>query len=160
MENQIYAAARERLAALDVEREELLIFIRTYERLALSGQSPNLRQSLAVSKPAQSPKWTTAQIVHTAMEVLSDNGRPMKLADLYDEVIARGAHIGGKNPRNNLGAMLSADRVRLTTGPQGWYFKDEYPPQLEEPGYDEGPADDAGPSLSNGAADTTPWLGH
>lgn len=160
-ENHIYAAARERLVALEAERDELLAFLRTYERLAVAVEpaqpSPlTLREALAAREPARTKKWTTAEIVHAAMEVLHEHKRPMKLRDLYAAVVARGVQIGGKNPHNNFGAMLSADKVRLTTGKDGWYFKDEYPRQLDDGEYDEGLAvDTARPCLSNGAAHTS-----
>jgi hypothetical protein len=152
-ENLIYAAARERLAALEAERDELLAFIRTYERLALAapGAQP------VPSSTAPPKRWSSAEIVHAAMEVLAERKRPMKLAELFDAVVAKGVEIGGKNPRNNFGAMLSADKSRLTTGPDGWYFKDEYPRQLDDGEYDEGLAIEAArPCLSNGAAGSYP----
>jgi hypothetical protein len=143
-ENQLYAAARERLAALEAEREELRAFLRTYERLAVDAVKA------AETKPH---RWSASAIVDVAMQVLTDNGAPMKLGALFDAVVARGVQIGGKNPRNNFGAMLSLEKTRLTTGREGWYFKDEYPRQLDGDEYDEGPAmETARPCLSNGAA--------
>jgi hypothetical protein len=156
-EKHIYVAARERLAALEAERDEILAFLRTYERLAVSA-APAPAPSEAEAIPFLSAKrWSSAAIVDVAMKVLEERRRPMKLRELFDAVIARGVHIGGKNPRNNFGAMLSADKTRLTTGREGWYFKDEYPRQLDDGEYDEGLAiGSARPCLSNGAAGSSP----
>jgi hypothetical protein len=141
-ERQLYRAAVERLEALDRERSELEAFVRTYERL--SGQA-------VVDPPSR--KSTTAEIVDAALAVLEKHGRPMKLGALYAAVTALGVEIRGKIPRNNFGAMLSAEKTRLATSRDGWWFKDEgYPRQLDDEN-DEDPVASATRScLSNGAA--------
>jgi hypothetical protein len=117
-----------------------------HERLAAPGE--------IITPPVEARKWPSTAIVRMALEVLAQHGRPMKLSALFDAVTARGVIIGGKNPRNNFGAMLSADKVRLTTGKEGWWFTEEfYPRRLDGDEYDEGLAmETARPCLANGAA--------
>jgi hypothetical protein len=157
----IYRKAQERLATIERERQQLESFLRTYDQLSAGAASPPTAEAWTyVSKEVrQQPvgkRWPAAKILELALEILADHKRPMKLSTLYSAVVARGAVIGGQNPTNNFGAMLSSDKVRLATGPQGWWFRDEPPPPpLEDlDRIDEGlEADAPRPSQSNGAAD-------
>ena len=110
----------------------------------------------------------TDHLVTTAMEILSERNRPLKLGDLYLAIVAKGIVVSGKNPRNNLGAKLSAD-PRLETLPGlGWWFKGEPVPGhpetrpqqqevLEDDRYEEGPdAYAAEPLQLNGEAGSYP----
>lgn len=164
----IYLRALERLQEISKERRELEDFIATYRKLAgvqIKPQEPVSATLGSPRKPASS-----ASIVEAAMEVLATKREPMKLGALYEALCANGFVIGGKEPRNNLGAKLSADR-RLQTYPGiGWWFADEcipgidaassfdeckYKPLRQSLGsYEEGPdADATRPLQSNGAAD-------
>jgi hypothetical protein len=98
-------------------------------------------------------RWSASDVVRLAMEVLAERNRPMKLGELYLAVVERGAKIGGKNPRNTFCAMLSAEKVTLSTGANGWWFKDEAPPRqlYDSREYEEGPDTDVSRPYSNGA---------
>lgn len=129
------------------------------------------QQKILASWIAMAVMCSTLAIVDAAMEILATKREPMKLGALYDALCAKGVAIGGKEPRNNLGAKLSADR-RLQTYPGiGWWFANEaipgidaassfpdvtniYPRQLGGDEHEEGPATDVTrPLLTNGAAD-------
>lgn len=167
----IYLRALERLQEISKERRELEDFIATYRKLA----GVQIKAPEPVSSALGSPRKpaSSAAIVEIAMEVLAAKREPMKLGALYDAICAKGVVIGGKEPRNNLGAKLSADR-RLKTYPGiGWWFADEaipgidaassfqniadyLPRQLSGGRNEEGPGANASrPLITNGAADWT-----
>ena len=144
------------LCAFEEERKELEAFLRTYERL--SGAAPPIplasgQQEVGAVHGANAKPASTKEIVDGAMKILSERKSPMALGEIFDALTRRGFVIGGKIPKYNLGAKLSADE-RLRTGPMGWWFaSDPYPSRLDGYEYEEGPTTDvARPSLSNGAA--------
>lgn len=51
----------------------------------------------------------------------------MKLRDIFDHLLGMGIVIGGQNPRNTLGALLSKSPHFETTPDIGWYFKNKAP---------------------------------
>jgi len=156
-EDAIYQRALERLHEISKERRELEDFIATYRKLSgVQVKTPEPVSSVLGSprKPA-----TSEAIVEAALEILATKGEPMKLGALYDALTAKGIVIGGKEPRNNLGAKLSADRRLETHRGLGWWFAGEpigpkaYGRQLGCE-YEEGPDTDMSrPLQSNGAAD-------
>lgn len=169
----IYQIAIERLAALLEEKRELESFIATYQRLqnaAVAGSvakaatvSPTLSYAMDVEvAPPSRARGTTEEVVTAAMQVLADNRGPMRLGDLYSAVVSRGIKVGGKIPKNNLGAKLSADPRLRTVAGQGWWFADEPLPDEGEPypmiEYEKGPeAIAAEPSHLNGATGLTTY---
>lgn len=158
--DRIYQIALERLAANLEERRELEAFIATYQKLA----RPSEPVSIAPIDEGFKGAGKTADIVLAAMSVLADNRAPMRLGEIYKALVERGVEIGGKIPRNNLGAKLSADDRLVTHKHYGWWFKGEPIPvgilESVEPEYveiDDQKREDPGTefarsSQSNGAA--------
>jgi hypothetical protein len=61
-----------------------------------------------------------ASVTATAIEVLRDAHRPMKIGELLEAVTAKGHVIGGERPATNLSSILSrSDHVRYEHG-IGW----------------------------------------
>ena len=178
MENDaIYQAAIERLEALSQEKAELEQFLATYRRL--SGEVDDVEaipQEVSHGPASHENRWTTERIVDAVMTLLEEQG-PLPLSTIYNGLLDRGVIIGGKKPRQNLGAKLSADfRLKSVKG-RGWWFSDERPPPvsglpapirdeeadeiysrfLDDPHNAEGPAAYAeGPSQLNGVAGSYP----
>ena len=161
------------MALIEAERSELLSFISTYRKLSASveaavnssgAEAPS--QQAVVSTLQHEPRvWSTDEIVNKALEIVGAKRRPTKLGEIFDEMVSQGIEIGGKIPRNNLGAKLSAAKAVLRTIPgEGWWFANEPWPLLDverflddaEDEYAKGPADYAGPSQMNGAAGHPP----
>lgn len=131
MADDIYQIALRRLAALQDEKRELEAFIATYQKLATA--SPQAPEYTIVSKvtlvTGAPPRGSvTNTLVSAAMEIIADAKRAMKLGDIYTAILARGIIVGGKNPRNNLGAKLSADPRLKTIPGMGWWFASDPPP--------------------------------
>ena len=163
-DNPILQAANDRLKALIDERRELEQFIATYRKIAATVSASQAGQVEIEERAIEEPKAsTTEEIVMAAMQAIQDHGRPMRLRMLHDVLIARGIVIGGRIPRNNLGAKLSADPRLRTIKEHGWWFADEPLPsgvvpddsleeRLSDESYAEGLADEARPSPLNGVA--------
>lgn len=164
-DDPIYQRALERLQEISKERRELEDFIATYRKLA----GVQVKAPEPVSAALGSPRKpaSTEAIVDAAMEILAKKGEPMKLGALYDALTSMGLVIGGKIPRNNLGAKLSADKRLETIPGAGWWFagepipspmqRESYPRQLGGDEYEEGPATDVErPSYSNGETGSYP----
>jgi hypothetical protein len=167
--------ALNRLTALQEEQRRLEEFIATYRSLSTCvDQEAGRGNVVSADVPTAAPvgpmgrrPHSTEEIVTAAMEILSKNKAPMKLGALYDALVASNIVIGGKIPRNNLGAKLSADSRLVTIKGHGWWFADEaLPPWIldeasypraEGPGHEsEGPEAFAPrPSHLNGAAGDT-----
>jgi len=156
-EDDILRKAQDRLRALIDERRELEIFIATYRRLASEAAAESGQPVAVPVRPA-----STDEIVSAAMTLIANKNAPMRIGELHDALVAQEIRIGGRNPRNNLGAKLSAD-PRLESIPgHGWWFKGEalpphvasesYPRQLGVGENAEGPATDVARPYSNGAA--------
>lgn len=63
-------------------------------------------------------------IIHDRVrEVLSEVKKPLKTRDLFNALIARGVHIPGKDPQNNLSAHLSRS-IEFASGRDGWWFRE------------------------------------
>lgn len=170
--DHILKAATERLSALETERSELLTFIATYKRLSasLAASLPVSLENESARRPDSAPAapraLSTDEIINKALEIIAAKKRPTKLGEIFDEMVAQGIDVGGKIPRNNLGAKLSAAKAVLRTIPnEGWWFANEpWPPTGDEERflddieaeYAKGPAEYAGPSQLNGAAGHPP----
>lgn len=145
--------ALKQIASLKAELAKWERYVELHRELFRDKIDSQPLRSFPINHPEK--RWTAAAIVDAALDVLAHRGRPMKLGDLYQALVAQGVQIGGKNPRNNLGAMLSGDKIRLCTGPDGWWFKDEIqPPRINaEAEYEEGPDTEVSrPLQTNGAA--------
>ena len=153
-QHEILQKARARLQELECERIELETFIRTFERLLANGVPPRPTTSTSPVKASR------REIVDATLETLARVGRPMSLGEIFEDLTQRGIQIGGKVPRNNLGAMLSADGRICTQPNRGWWFVDEEPPrqldELDDDEYEKGLTDEVRPSLTNGAAGSYP----
>lgn len=149
--------AHARLRALIEERRELEIFIATYRRLS--------RESQGVQETAPEPARPASsdEVVLATMQLIAAKDAPMRLGEIYEELIKQGIVIGGKIPRNNLGAKLSADSRLRTVSGLGWWFASEplpapvkrtgEPDPYQLPPYEEGPDTDVSEPLQlNGAA--------
>ena len=170
-QDHIIRLALERLKAITVESQELEVFIATYQKLA--GRLPSVEPVAPVLKrqpdtpPVSDKPWSTERILLAAGEALNANKGPMKLGALFAELVRRGVVIGGGKPVNNLGAKLSADKVRFETSEHGWWYRGEplpleYRKDFEDSEIEKGPeAFDPEPSRMNGAAkDHTAANGH
>ena len=151
----------EELCALEAERKELEAFLRTYERLTSAALPVSSVSALQAHESPVVPTTngkpaSTKSIVDEVMKILSERKSPMALGEIFDALSRRGVVIGGKIPKYNLGAKLSADQS-LRTGPEGWWFSsDPYPSRLDGYEYEEGPVTEVTrPLYSNGAADLT-----
>ena len=119
--------ARTRLTQIDAERVELERFLATYDRLAATSEQPHEDQSAltgqaSAGKPDQPARQSsqTATVLDAVARALKESGAPMRLGALFDSLKKSGIEITGKNPSNNLGAMLSySDRFETTRG-IGW----------------------------------------
>jgi hypothetical protein len=134
---QILQNAHDRLAAIEIEKRELQIFIATYGKLA--GAPSSVGAALAVAaptKPVERPRKASRKrgrgggtrierVSAAAREILQTHGKPMHLNQIHEELIARGVVLTGKNPRNNLGAVLSASKEFATKRGEGWWFRGE-----------------------------------
>lgn len=156
-EDEIIKRAQERLRAIIDERRELESFIATYRKLAAETQSAS---GEAVPAPVRAA--STDEIVSAAMTLIAAKGAPMRIGEIHEALTAQDIKIGGRNPRNNLGAKLSADRRLESVPGHGWWFRGEalpphvasesYPRQLGVGENAEGPATDVARPYSNGAA--------
>lgn len=158
MENDtILQRAFDRLREIAAERRKLEDFIATYRELV--GVKPQAPEIPATILGTARKSATADELVIATLALISARDAPIKLGDVYAALTARGFVIGGKEPRNNLGAKLSADsRLRSVQG-HGWWFKNEPLPwersvsRLQEFGeYEEGPDTEVTrPLQSNGA---------
>lgn len=135
---QILQNAHDRLAVIELERRELEIFIATYGKLAGAPQPVTAAANHSSPvKPAERQRKSSRKrgrngtrierVSAVAREVLRTHGRPMHLNQIHEELISRGVVLTGKNPRNNLGAVLSASKEFATKRGEGWWFRDEAP---------------------------------
>ncbi len=118
--------ARAALAAADAEVAELKGFLRRFERYApmltqggkLVSASEhvenNRRSELALGSRGR-------ELVDTVIEAIKASGRPMKIGDLLDVVLAAGLKLGGTDQKSNLAGYLSRDpRVHSLGRSIGW----------------------------------------
>lgn len=159
-DDPILQVALDRIQELVDERRKLEQFVELYRSLKSAAvPAVSIAEPVKVEPLPASPQplvASTQVVVDSVMAILSANGAPMKLAQLFEELTARGVVVGGKIPRNNLGAKLSADPRLKTHKEFGWWFaSDAYPDRrLEDGEYEEGlePDEVSRPSRSNGAA--------
>jgi hypothetical protein len=67
-------------------------------------------------------------IINQARKILAENGAPMKVAPLYEELTKRGIVVGGNDPKANLSTKLWSAKGRVYNTPSGWWLperKDE-----------------------------------
>lgn len=121
--------ARARLLEIETERGELKQFLAVYDRLSGGGveaqpQASEVKVNRSPAPPAlPERKGKNAKIVAAVVDLLQEHGQPMKLSALLQSLRARGVEIPGKNPLNNLGAMLSYSQELVTTPGVGWWLK-------------------------------------
>lgn len=126
-----FQAALDLAAKLRADLQEIESFIKVHQRLSAAATKPTPQppviQSPVVAKQAESAQQTkptpVADILQAAREILRAKGKPMLVGDLYDALAAKGVVIGGKNPRNNLGAKLAGAADLKTRRGVGWFFK-------------------------------------
>lgn len=156
-DDSLLQAALDRIQELVSERNELEAFVATYRKLK-ARSSPHRVEQLVAPVAATAPQSSsTVVIVDAAMNALAKRGGPMKLVELHDAIVSQGVQIGGKNPKNNLGAKLSAEPRLVTHKELGWWFASDPVPakfRLDDDAENErGSATDvAEPLHSNGAA--------
>jgi len=154
--DSILQAALDRIQELVRERNELEAFVATFRKLQTSSAKPAEPLPPPKSPPSPTnPPSATTTIIDAAMAALAKNGGPMKLGELHDAVLALGVQIGGKNPKNNLGAKLSADFRLVTHKDFGWWFASDPIPEkyrIEEYCENERGSTAVEPLQSNGAA--------
>ncbi len=120
--DSVLQAALDRIQELVSERNELEAFVATYRKLKARSTPQREKSSSMPATPTAAQASSTAAIIDAAMNVLAKHGGPMKLAELHDAIVAQGMQIGGKNPKNNLGAKLSAEPRLVTHKEMGWWF--------------------------------------
>lgn len=119
----IIQRAFDRLREIAAERRKLEDFIATYRDLA--GVQPQAQETLPSSLGTARKPATAEELVSASLALISERDSPIRLGDIYAALTAKGYVIGGKEPRNNLGAKLSADhRLRSVQG-HGWWFRNE-----------------------------------
>lgn len=129
--------AQARLAEIEVERQELTQFLVVYRRLGGGvGMSAEAKGASPVARPAPRAKKGATQttpastVIEAIRALLRSEGHHMKSRDILDHLTNTGIVIGGKKPRNTLGAILSKSEDFETTPDLGWYFKKDKGPSL------------------------------
>lgn len=162
-QDQILQRAFDRLREIADERRKLEDFISTYRNLA--GVQPQAPQPLAPALGTAKKPASADELANATLALISERGTPIRLGDAYSVLTARGYVIGGKEPRNNLGAKLSADKRLRSVQGHGWWFANEPLPwertvsQLQEfDAYEEGPDTDVSEPLHLNGSDA--FAGH
>ncbi|MGW9330481.1 hypothetical protein [Bosea sp. NPDC055594] len=85
---------------------------------------------IAAIEPDRSPKPSNRrtsperqQALAAAREILREQSLPMKTAEIFKLVEARGIKLGGNDPQNNLSALLHNSDEFLSHGRLGWTVK-------------------------------------
>lgn len=124
MENDpIIQRAFDRLREIAAERRKLEDFIATYRDLA--GVQPQTPESVPKVLGTAKKPASAEELVSASLALISEKDEPIRLGDIYTALTAKGYVIGGKEPRNNLGAKLSADHRLKSVQGHGWWFRDE-----------------------------------
>lgn len=97
------------------------------------------QEAVEVRQPEKSS--TTAEILEAVDAALSKKGAPVPLSALFEMVLDHGITIIGKNPRNNLGAKLSADPRFKSIKDLGWWYANDPVPEGVLPAHDDSPLD-------------------
>jgi hypothetical protein len=102
--------ARKRLAALEVEAEQLRQFLRLADDMAaaLASEKAVDKSSLHPDiKPANAePTATPAEVVEAAKAAIREKGQPMTRSQLVLTLTGQGMRLAGGDPRKNLGTVL------------------------------------------------------
>jgi hypothetical protein len=124
----ILLKALEKIEAATAEVRSLENFIAKYRELQSGVSAPPACDEGPVAKPAtvaaaNCKPWPTDKILLEVGAVLKAQG-PMQLKSLHQALTARGVIIGGKEPRNNLCAKLSANGSGFESSKShGWWFE-------------------------------------
>jgi hypothetical protein len=139
MSSSFVAALRAEVASLEEELSKSLVYQRLaearkmlalYEPPAVEADETVPQRVLgsvasALAKPpearpprAQSPE--RAKALEAARLLLTNRSGPTPTGIIYDHVTSLGIEIGGKDPRNNLSAMLSNSPMFKSNGRSGW----------------------------------------
>jgi hypothetical protein len=157
MSSSFVAALRSEVANLEEELSKSLVYQRLaearkmlalYEPPAVAVDEPPSQRVLgsvgsAIAKPtearpprAQSPE--RARALEAARLLLANRSGPTPTGVIYDHVTSLGIEIGGKDPRNNLSAMLSNSPMFKSNRRSGWSLA-----PADDPAVDDGPRYDA-----------------
>ena len=66
---------------------------------------------------------SASKTVNAVVEILTENGRPMKTKELLEALALRGILIGGQIPANNLSGTLSKADIFQSDRANGWSLK-------------------------------------
>lgn len=169
-DDPVLETAMEKLKVATEQVRELEQFIAMYrslksgERAQASDQAEQAPSKMVSGAVGHGKPWPTEQILRAAGELLAQRG-PMLLGPLHEALVARGVVIGGKRPRNNLCAKMSAEPRFVSDKARGWWFADEPLPGETRLARDRLPVDQneegpepfgAEPLHMNGAAGSYP----
>ena len=97
------------------------VFIKMSERFeALAQVQPKGEQA---PRAATAPrKGSSAAVVDAIEDLLIEAGRPMRISEIYNTLLAKGIEVTGKDPRKNISSKLyyEKDKRFLSHGPAGW----------------------------------------
>ena len=111
---------------------ELQEFLKTMERLeALESMGmtvyerhlpPVRKKSEAQGQAPASRSRASNPFVAEIEQVLLEAGRPLRVVEIYDALVAKGVDAPGKDPRNNISAKLYYEKGTrfVSHGPAGW----------------------------------------
>lgn len=80
-------------------------------------------ESHATSKDSGSEPPPAKAMRNEMVRILSDEGTPLHYKEIYRRLLARGTHVRGDRPENNVGAHLSTDERFQTLGKGMWGLK-------------------------------------
>jgi hypothetical protein len=124
---QILADAQKQAAEIDQDLAELerLTAIAAKHGLQFVATDANQVALVINKKSGARPNPDSAQgrARTTAEQVLREVGTPMRLKPLYEQIAARGATLGGKNPHWVLSAILCRDTTFMSPERGFWWLK-------------------------------------
>lgn len=145
--------ARRTLAACEAEVSDLQAFLRTLERYASpvrSGEEIGNSKEHGENKVSviARPGTRARGLVDASIEAITSAGKPLKIGDLLDAVLAAGHVLGGSDQKSNLAGYLSRDpRVHSLGRSVGWDLV------RNEEAASEPASDDAASSSNEGGSD-------
>ena len=108
---------------------------------SLSASAGSHAPVLAEVDPAEAPS-DGALVADEVERILREANKPLSASEILTRLAARGVHVSGKRPRNNLSARLSYNKERFESTQMGWRLRlpdDKAPPHPPSGGEEERP---------------------
>lgn len=128
--NQVIEKARKRLAALEIEAEQIRQFIHMYEKLAREefvGEEATqweTRGGTALLPGVAVEKSSPAQIVAAAKELMKEKQRPLTRSELVRLLSLRGLRISGVDKSKNVGTIMWRSKEFENVEGRGYWPKE------------------------------------